>query len=252
METISQNVVGVSRMAPEKPKFISGMPVRRIPRSRVAMRGALSVHGKFVQHESGLERDFLILLNFDPSVAEVVGQPVKIMFRRPGETRQWPYYPDFYVRYAGPDEREVLYQIKYDNELRQAFHHMKPAWRQAMRVAREHGMTHRILTERRIRGDGHYLTNAGFLARCLHTEPDAEIEERIAATLATIGPCTPDTLLKGLFWASENRAMAIPHLWRMIAQGRIVADLTRPLTMASPITIIVGEGYKWTDPYSRR
>ena len=229
-------------------RLVSGEPVRRIGVRRRSVRGSIEVHGRSVEYESTLERDLLILLDFDPTVAQAVGQPVRFDFRHPATGRRTHYTPDVYARHEGARPREVLYECKYREDLWRDFHTLKHGFKAARRAAREHGMTHRIVTEAEIRGP--LLGNAAFLRRYLRIEADADLEERLAATLATLGPATPQALLAAAFWAEENRAQAIPHLWRMVATGRILADLGTPLTMSSPITIVLGGGYKWTDPYT--
>ena len=234
--------------SPLTPRLVSGVPVRRIGLRRRSVRGAIEVRGQPVEYESTLERDLLILLDFDPTVAQAVGQPVRFDFRHPVTGRQTRYTPDVYARHEGDRPREILYECKYREDLWANFHALKHGFKAARRAAREHGMSHRIVTEAEIRGP--FLDNAAFLRRYLRIEADADLEERLAATLATLGPATPQALAAAAFWAEENRAQAIPHLWRMIATGRILADLRTPLTMSSPITIILGGGYKWTDPYT--
>lgn len=224
--------------------------MRRIGRQRRSVRGHVDVHGASVEYESTLERDLLILLDFDPTVAQVVGQPVRFDFRHPVTGRQTHYTPDVYARHEGDRPREILYQCKYREDLWINFPKLKHGFKVAMRVAREHGMTHRIVTEVEIRGP--FLENATFLRRYLRIDPDEEVEERLAATLATLGQATPQMLMAAAFCAEENRALAVPHMWRMMGIGRILVEMHKPITMSSPITIIPGVGYRWTDPYSLR
>ena len=237
-------------MPPLMPRLVAGTPVRATGKTARGIRGNLDVHGKAVDYQSTLERDLLILLDFDPTVADVVEQPVTIPYRHPVTGRMTPYTPDVYVRHTGPRAREILYQVKYRTDLWEAFRDHKAAWKEARRVAREHGMTHRIVTDKEIRGA--FLANATTLRRFMRLEADEDLEERLAATLAALGPSTPQTLLAAAFWHEDNRAMAIPYMWRMVAHGRILVNLQAPLTMSSPITIEIGKGYTWTDPYSSR
>lgn len=237
-------------MEPQKPRLISGTPVKPSKKTARGNRGRADVHGKPVDYRSTLERDLLFLLDIDPTVAEVVAQPVTFRYRRPGTGRMADYTPDFHVRHVGADPREILYQVKHRADLCEAYREHKGGWMVARREAREHGMTHRIITDKEIRGP--FLANAWILKRFKRIDPDEGLEERLAATLATLGPSTPAALLAAAFWSRDNQAKAIPHMWRMVAHGRIIADLRAPLTMSSPITIILGEGYAWTDPYSSR
>lgn len=237
-------------MEPHKPRLVSGTPVKQIRKTARGNRGHVDVHGKAVDYQSTLERDLLVLLDVDPTVIEVVGQPVTFEYRHGVTGRPTPYTPDVYVKHGGAHPREILYQVKYRSDLWQAFRENKGGWMAARRIALEHGMAHRIITDKEIRGP--FLSNAWILKRFARIEPDENLEERLAATLATLGLSTPQALLAAAFWHRDNQARAIPHMWRMVANGRIVADLQVPLTMSSPITTILGEGYRWTDPYSSR
>ena len=234
--------------SPSTSRLVSGTPVRRIGLRRRSVRGAIEVRGQPVEYESTLERDLLILLDFDPTVAQAIGQPVRFDFSHPVTGRRTHYTPDIYARHEGGRPREILYECKYRGDLWEDFHKLKHGFKAARRAALEHGMTHRIVTEVEIRGP--FLDNATFLRRYLRIEADSDLEERLAATLATLGPATPQALVAAAFWAEENQAQAIPHLWRMVATGRILADLQTPLTMSSPIAIVLGGGYTWTDPYT--
>ena len=86
-------------------RLISGEPVRRIGRQRRSLRGHVEVHGTSVEYKSALERDLLVLLDFDYTVAQVVGQPVQFNFRHPVTGRQTHYTPDVYARYEGDRPR---------------------------------------------------------------------------------------------------------------------------------------------------
>lgn len=239
-------------MAPLTSKLVSGEPVRKIGRRYRSSRGTVSVHGRRVAYESGLERDFLQLISMDPTIDEVAGQPLTITFQDPLTGKEREYTPDVFVRHGGPRPRACLFEVKYRTDLWRQFWQegLKAKLLAARKLCREQGWTFRIMTEVEIRGPK--VANIAFLRGYMHLDPDPAVEEQLAATLATLGPSTPQVLLVATFWHEENRARAIPYLWRMVAKGRIEFDLALPLTMSSRISIILGEGYQWTDPYSYR
>ena len=76
----------------------------------------------------------------------------------------------------------------------------------------------------------------------MHLASDPGVEKQLAATLAAIGPSTPRALLIATCWHDNNRALAVPYLWRMVLKGRIGFDLAVSLNMSSHISITVGEG----------
>ena len=212
----------------------------------------MSVHGVRLPYESGLERDLLHLFSLDDSIHEVMGQPTTISFEDPKTGKARRYTPDFLVRRTGDGPEWTLYEVKYRSQLwKDFFTDLKPKFLAARRLCRERGWEFRIMTEVEIR-DGPRADNLAFLRRYKDVPCDPSIEECLAATLATIGPCTPQALLAATYQWDGNKARAIPHLWRMVREGRIHFDLSKPLTMASTISIIVGEGYLWTDPYAYR
>jgi hypothetical protein len=84
--------------------------MRRIPLSR---RSHVTGYGCFgsgaIEHESALERDFVILTSFADPGAVIVSQPVTIRFEDEGCQRR--YTPDFSVRWS--DGRFELVEVKY-------------------------------------------------------------------------------------------------------------------------------------------
>ncbi len=230
---------------------LSGSPVRKIGRRFRSARGRTNVHGCRIAFESALERDFLELLDADPTIEEVVGQPLTIHYPDPKTGKLRGYTPDVFVRHGPPNPGAYLFEVKYREELRREFWTvLKPKFLAARRHCRENGWKFVIRTEVEVRGPK--VANHEFLRRYAGVQPDAAIEEQLAAVLAAIGPSTPQALLAATLWHDENKARAIPHLWRMIRCGRIEADLALPLTMSSRIAVTVGEGYLWTDPYAYR
>lgn len=193
-----------------------------------------------VAFESTLESDFLTILASDTSLTSVLEQPVRLEFTDPtGRARH--YTPDFLATYGREQSTAVLYEVKYRADLRANWSKLKPGFLAARRHAREHGMRFSIVTEIEIRGD--YLANMRFLAAYRNRPYDAEIEEHLVRTVAVLGEPTAQELLAAAYWDSENRIAAIARLWRLIAIGRIQADLSRKLTMNTPLWVIIGEGF---------
>lgn len=216
----------------------SGSPVRAIRSGHRGIRGTASVLRKSVAFESALERDFLVLLSFDADLADVREQPVRLDFRDPAG-RATHYTPDFLVLYRGERPRQVLYEVKYRADLRAEWPRLKPAFLAARRHASEHGMRFTVMTEVEIRGP--YLANARFLRSYRDHVRDEAIEEHLLHTLAALGEATPQALLVAACQDRETRIAAVAPLWRLLATGRAHADLSLPLTMATPLRAIVGE-----------
>lgn len=192
--------------------------------------------------ESSLERDFLVLLDFVPCVEQVEEQPVAITYcGQNGESRR--YTPDTRVVF-NDGQPTSIFEVKYREDLRTQWAASKLKFRAAMRYCQERGWRFRIITDREIRGSA-LLANAKFLRAYREREPDAGVEEHLVRTLATLGEVSPDGLIKAAYWNQDWRMRAVSALWRLVAIGRIEADLYHPLTMVSPIWVCVGEGFVW-------
>lgn len=232
-------------MAREIIRLDSRRPARDIGTNRRSLTGRVAFKGSSLQFESSLERDLYQLLRFDKSVEEILPQPFTIDFvDRAGCERH--YTPDALVTFT--DGRQEIYEVKYRANLGEQWEVLKPRFKAAIRYAKSNGMRFKILTEREIRGP--YLANLKFLAPYRERSRDPAIEEHLVSTLAALEVSTPEILLAAAYQHKENRIKAVPSLWRMIANGRIEAWLHEPLTMASEIWVVVGEGYIWQDPHS--
>lgn len=227
-------------MTQQTARLVPGRPVRAIRSGHRGIRGTASVLRKPVAFESALERDFLTLLALDPNLADVREQPVRIGYRG-ADGRARHYTPDFLVLYGGERPQQVLYEIKYRADLRAEWSRLKPAFLAARRYAREHDMRFSIMTEVEIRGP--YLANVRFLRGYRDRSCDEAVEEHLVRTLAVLGETTPQALLAAAYGDRENRIAAVAPLWRLLATGRVHADLSQPLTMATPVWVIVGEGF---------
>ena len=216
-------------------RLVPGGPVREIQSGHRGIRGVAPVAGRQVAFESALERDFLALLAFDPLVADVREQPVRIEFANGPGGRVRRYTPDFLVLSASTAgrPRQVLYEVKYLADLRAEWATRKPAFLAARRHARGQGLRFSIVTEAQIRGPR--LDNARFLTGYLDRRRDEVVEERLLRALATAGETMPRTLLASALPDQESRVTAIAQLWRLLALRRIHADLSQPLTMSTPI-----------------
>ncbi len=213
------------------------MPVRTIPKNSRSLTGKVvdfQSH-RAVAFESALERDFYVLLDFDPTVMDFEEQPVTIAYHDPVGVRH-TYTPDVLVHYRPESQRHhrtVLYEIKYRDDLRTHWHDYRSKFKAARRYARTQGWDFRLITEREIRTP--YLKNAKFLRPYRDREPDRGDRHRILACLAVQGETSPETLLASVSSDRWEHARLLPVLWSLVAIGEIGADLTVALTMHSCI-----------------
>lgn len=207
------------------------MPVRRVPKHAPSLTGLVpntrtSVMTAF---ESSLERDFLLLLDFDPDVEFYEEQPVRIVYQD-DHGRCRTYTPDVFVRYRTA-AKPLLGEVKYRDDLRQHWTVYRPKFRAAQRYARQQGWRFRLVTERHVRTP--YLENAKFL-RPYRTLPMPEPHRRqLLDTLRGLRETAPATLVAAIAQDRWQQAQVLAVLWQLVVTRQVHADLSQPLTMRS-------------------
>lgn len=195
--------------------------MRRIPLSRRShVTGFRPLDGEAIEHESGLERDFVMLVQFLDAGAVIRSQPLTIRFDAEGQSRR--YTPDFHVTWN--DSRTELVEIKYRADLRTQWHRLRPAFAAARRVAMQDGGRFRIVTESGIRGA--ILDNARRLLPLRGAPLDSAVADRAMTAARSLTEPTFGAIVNA---ASQDRVQALGAVWRLIARGMLVADLTRPI-----------------------
>ncbi len=213
------------------------MPVRTVPKNYRNLTGL--VHSTRTQSssmfESTLERDFLLLLDFDPAVARYEEQPVMVEYDD-SDGRRHRYTPDILVHYhrdsvSGSTLRPLLGEIKYRDDLRQHWVEYKPKFKAAYRYAKARGWRFQLITEREIRTP--YLANVKFL-RSYRREPiDESRLTLIRETLGELQQADPGQLLAAITGDRWHQAELLPSLWHLVALTQVGAELSQPLTMRS-------------------
>jgi len=212
------------------------MPVRKIPKNHQNITGQISSLKSIgpAAFESSLERDFLIILDFNYFVEKFEIQPCKIEYcDENGKKRS--YTPDVFVKYASSDSisgRQILYEVKYRDDLRENWRIWKPKFKAAYTFALSRGWKFKLITERDIRQP--YLDNAKFLKRYNIPIEDSRLEFA-SQIMRDLRETDPETLVAALASDFSNRAEVIYLVWQMLARGYINTDFTEPLTMKSKI-----------------
>jgi hypothetical protein len=213
-------------------KLVSG-PVRRIGIQSRSITGTMPNGNRY---ESALERDFMLLLQFNAAVDIYTPQPVTISYQDRNSARH-RYTPDGLVEWRQDlpvdDPRPILVEIKY----RKAFEGAWREWRSRFRAARdfavERGWTFDVYTEREIRTP--FLDNVRFLLPYMHRNSAPEAEECVLTELARRAESEPRELIHALGRDKWAQATLLPLLWKLLAERKIGCDFGRPLTMQSPI-----------------
>ena len=217
--------------------LVSG-PVRSIGIQSRSVTGTLPDGSRY---ESTLERDFMLLMQFDPAVDVYTPQPLTLQYRdMDGEKHR--YTPDGLVEWRADrpvhDPRPVLVEIKY----REAFKGDWRRWRLVARAAREYaldrGWIFQIYTEREIRTPA--LENARFLLPYLRRSSSVEVERWVLDRLEDLVESSPRDLISTLYSDKWNQAALIPVMWKLLAERSIGFDITKTLTMQSPIWSLRG------------
>lgn len=222
--------------ANEVSSLVSG-PVRQIGVQSRSVTGTMPDGNRY---ESSLERDFMLLLQFDFTVDIYTPQPVVVKFQ--DQDGNWcRYTPDGLIEWRTDfrrDSQPVLVEIKY----REAFHGKWRAWRErinaAKQYAEERGWIFEIYTEREIRTP--YLDNVRFLLPYRNRAFDPGAEEAVRSAMGELVETTPSGLAEFISPDRWRQAEILPTIWKLLAERRIGFDLVQPLTMQSPIWVLGG------------
>lgn len=201
--------------------------LRRIPLShRSHVIGFQALPTGMAEHESALERDFVTLASFTDAGAVVTSQPVTIRFEH--EDRQRRYTPDFRVDWS--DGRSEIIEIKYRADLRANWSRLRPAFAAARQWAHGNGARFRIATERGVRGP--QLDAAKRLLPLRSVPVDAALAEWAVAHARA--QAVSFGVLVDALPASREAGLAV--VWRLIARGALIVDLTVPITAGTRVT----------------
>lgn len=202
--------------------------LRHIPLSRRShVTGFQALATGIAEHESALERDFVTLTSFMDAGAIVTAQPVTIRFEDEGRQRR--YTPDFRVGWS--DGRADIVEIKYRTDLRAGWNRFRPAFAAARNWAGNNGARFRIATERGIRGP---RLEAAKRLLPLRSAPVDEVLAKRAIEYARASAISFGHLVD-MLPASREAGLAV--LWRLIARGTLVVDLTMPITIDTRVTV---------------
>lgn len=210
-------------------------PVRAIGVQSRSITGTMPNGNRY---ESALERDFMILMQFDTAVDVFTPQPLTMQYRGIDGLLH-KYTPDGLIEWRADlplrDHRPVLIEIKYREAFLGDWRRWRVLKRAAQNYAEERGWLYKIYTEKEIRTP--YLDNARFLLPYLRRKRSPEVEQWLLDNLTELLECTPRDLISLLYQDKWNQASLIPVLWRLLAERRISFDIMKPLNMQSPIWI---------------
>lgn len=212
------------------------MPVRKIGLCYRSVSGRVPM-GKGrpgVQVESTLERDFALLYRFDPSVAGIEEQPVRIEYDD-ADGRVRSYVPDFLVTYRGGRPLPRLVEIKYSTDPMLISGQLDGRFAAARAYARRQGWRFQVVTELEIRTPR--LENATFLLPFRGRPISAGLRESLRSALRKGGPKSVASLADEVAAAlGLSRPEVLPAIWTLVAEFQVTADLDCPLAMNNLVT----------------
>lgn len=223
--------------ATKSSSLVSG-PVRRIGVQSRSVTGTMPNGNRY---ESSLERDFMLLMQFDPAVDVYTPQPLTLNYCAvDGQLHR--YTPDGLIEWRADrpvhDPRPVLVEIKFREDFIGKWREWRARARAAKVFAAEKGWLFMIFTEREIRTPA--LENATFLLPYLRRGSAPEIEQWLLDRLTELVETTPRDLVAGLYRDKWNQATLIPVMWRLLADRRIGFDISQTLNMRTTIWSLRG------------
>jgi len=209
-------------------------PVRRIRPNTGCITGKRpSVKTNTIHaFESSLERDFLMLLEFNEEVVKYAVQPLTIEVE--GNTKRKKYTPDVAVYFCHSLHKVPwLCEIKYRQELLSHPAHYAALFAIARRYAVLNGFNFQVFTEIEIRT--HFLANLKFLSRYRHG-PVNQQYYAIIQQLFEDQDCWFARDLVKVVGPQQNDGL-LYTLWQLVASNVVQCDLQLPLTMTSPLRL---------------
>ncbi|RXJ77049.1 heteromeric transposase endonuclease subunit TnsA [Arcobacter sp. F155] len=206
--------------------------------------GSVSGHYPFrkkssIAYESLLERDFLIMLEFNDSVSEVVGQPLSLIYKnKNGKTV--PYTPDFLVYFNEPNtplmrlkRKPLLIEVKPKDKLEKNFCEYKYRFKQAIKYAQENDLIFKIYDESKIRTQ--YFKNIMFLKRYQRLNFDNEDIDEILSFLYVSGNNSIEYVLEYFCVTKEQKGLMLSLIYNLLYHKKILCNFNQPINMETQI-----------------
>jgi TnsA endonuclease N terminal len=204
------------------------LPGRLIPPKSRGLTGRLTLRDATqVCFESGLERDLIILLDFERSGRLIKTQPFTLTWE--GDGRKRIYTPDVFVQYADSEKRPIqIIEVKPSDVFEKERARLEPKYEEVQVFCKTQGWEFLVKTEREIRLDA-YLNNATFFRRYLRDRPDGAIAQIICNQLKKTRCLTPTQVLDQCSPVESMRPKFLFELWTLIAQKFVLMDFTQAL-----------------------
>ncbi len=217
------------------------MPARKIPLNYRHITGYIQSDksDEYTHFEAGLEKDALILCEFNPDIEYFKTQPRRFNYLFNGKHRH--YTPDIMVKYKDGSIQYV--EVKHRDNLKKDWKELKPRFKAAIKELKTEPNTRfKIWTQKEIRGV--YLKNVTFLLPYKKRPFEDYQMATIHKILSRIHESTPKDLIGLCSTSSIEQAEFLNTLWYAVSSGIVKIDLHFPLNMTSPIWIEAGTNSK--------
>jgi hypothetical protein len=182
--------------------------------------------GRFLEYESLLERDWMLLLDFDREVEWICEQPLRLRYRK--NAKPASHVPDLLVWRAGaPELCDVKSVERFEDPEFQA-----QVCATGFACA-EAGMGYRVLAE----PDRQLLVNVRWLAGFRERPADPDGERARMLSMLAAGPWRLGELVAG----AREPMLAGPVVMHLLWAGEALADLSVPIGQDSRVC-----GRLWT------
>ena len=208
------------------------MPVRKIPKNHLVVTGAFSSTkaNRVIAFESTLEKECMLLLDFDDDVDHYEEQPVRVPV--PGVPQG--YVVDILVHFRDPGRPCELTEIKTEEDLERKRDDYAPKFAAADAFCKQRGWMFVIKTDKDIRTSR--LENLKFLRRYRNFSPAPEQSALVLERLESMGgESTSEMLLDALASTPEERGGLLPVLWNLLLTGQLRTELDVEMPVDVPL-----------------
>jgi hypothetical protein len=202
------------------------MAVRKIPKSYLGVTGSFASRksAQMEAFESLLEKEYMLLLDFDEGVDHFDAQPVIVPV--PGVPKG--YVPDVLIYYlpnsvSGEIRKPLLTEIKHTDDLHRNSEKYAHKFAAAEKYAFERGWEFRVTTQIDIRTQR--LENLKFLREYRNIQPaESDNFKLIQSVREAGGISSPKKLLEQLTAANDDWLYWLPIIWHAVVTRQLIAD----------------------------
>lgn len=204
------------------------MSVRKIKKSYISCTGYFKSfkNQNQIAFESVLERNFYLLLEFDPMVQSYYEQPFTLKYELNGKKSK--YTPDSLVNYY--DDSQKVFEVKYqkdidtDTDLQEKLNVLKTI------IPMKRSLPFEIFTDHDIQDD--YLNNAQFLYHYAFLPANDSYTTKIQRILKNSHETiTVKQLLKTISSHKNDHLNYLPYIWHEVFKNISLIDIHQRLTM---------------------